>query len=52
MDQAGRAQAPAVALARIQLVFQDPFSSLNPRLTVMAALTEVLAVHKIVSGPQ
>ena len=51
MDQAGRTQAPAVALARrIQLVFQDPFSSLNPRLTVMAALTEVLAVHRIVSG--
>lgn len=33
-------------LARsIQLVFQDPFSSLNPRLTVSAAIGEVLAVH-------
>jgi oligopeptide/dipeptide ABC transporter ATP-binding protein len=51
MGPAGRTQAPAVTLARrIQLVFQDPFSSLNPRLTVMAALSEVLAVHKIVSG--
>jgi oligopeptide/dipeptide ABC transporter ATP-binding protein len=40
-----------VAVARkVQLVFQDPFSSLNPRLTVTAALTEVLAVHKIVPG--
>jgi oligopeptide/dipeptide ABC transporter ATP-binding protein len=40
-----------VALARrIQLVFQDPYSSLNPRLTVLAALSEVLAVHKVVSG--
>ncbi|MGH9106420.1 MAG: oligopeptide/dipeptide ABC transporter ATP-binding protein [Acidimicrobiales bacterium] len=42
------------SLARaIQLVFQDPFSSLNPRLTVSAALREVLAVHRLVpSGPQ
>jgi oligopeptide transport system ATP-binding protein len=33
-------------LARtVQLVFQDPFSSLNPRLTVARALGEVLAVH-------
>jgi oligopeptide/dipeptide ABC transporter ATP-binding protein len=36
------------ALARlIQLVFQDPHSSLNPRLTVEQALSEVLAVHKL-----
>jgi oligopeptide/dipeptide ABC transporter ATP-binding protein len=39
------------ALARqVRLVFQDPFSSLNPRLTVAAALGEVLAVHQIVAG--
>jgi oligopeptide/dipeptide ABC transporter ATP-binding protein len=38
-------------LARnIQLVFQDPFSSLNPRLTVAAALGEVLTVHGLVDG--
>ena len=38
-------------LARqVQLVFQDPFSSLNPRLTVAAALGEVLAVHHLVAG--
>jgi oligopeptide/dipeptide ABC transporter ATP-binding protein len=30
---------------RIQLVFQDPFSSLDPRLTVDQALGEVLKVH-------
>jgi oligopeptide/dipeptide ABC transporter ATP-binding protein len=41
--------AGAALARRIQLVFQDPFSSLNPRLTVMAALNEVLAVHKIVA---
>jgi oligopeptide/dipeptide ABC transporter ATP-binding protein len=34
------------ALARsIQLVFQDPYSSLDPRLTVESAIGEVLAVH-------
>jgi oligopeptide/dipeptide ABC transporter ATP-binding protein len=30
---------------RVQLVFQDPFSSLDPRLTVERALREVLKVH-------
>jgi oligopeptide transport system ATP-binding protein len=36
------------ALARkIQLVFQDPFSSLDPRMTVHQALREVLHVHSL-----
>ena len=36
------------ALARqIQLVFQDPFSSLDPRLTVSRSLGEVLKVHQL-----
>jgi oligopeptide transport system ATP-binding protein len=36
------------ALARkIQLVFQDPFSSLDPRMTVEKALAEVLKVHSL-----
>lgn len=30
---------------KIQLVFQDPYSSLNPRLTVAGALSEVFRVH-------
>jgi oligopeptide transport system ATP-binding protein len=32
---------------RIQLVFQDPYSALNPRLTVERTLAEVLQVHRI-----
>jgi oligopeptide/dipeptide ABC transporter ATP-binding protein len=32
---------------RIQLVFQDPYSSLDPRLTVGAALDEVLVAHRL-----
>lgn len=29
----------------VQVVFQDPYSSLNPRLTIGDALTEALSVH-------
>jgi oligopeptide transport system ATP-binding protein len=32
---------------RAQIVFQDPFSSLNPRMTVGQALDEVLRVHRL-----
>lgn len=36
---------------RIQLVFQDPHASLNPRLTAGRALGEVLEAHRICDGP-
>jgi len=32
---------------RIQMVFQDPFSSLNPRMTVSNILTEPMEIHSI-----
>jgi ABC-type glutathione transport system ATPase component len=35
---------------RLQIIFQDPFSSLNPRMQVGQALGEVLKVHRIVPG--
>ena len=35
---------------RMQIVFQDPYSSLNPRIAVGAAIAEVLGVHGIGGG--
>ena len=36
------------ARRRLQVVFQDPYSSLNPRYTVNSQLMEVLSVHQLV----
>ncbi|MDI1353668.1 MAG: ABC transporter ATP-binding protein [bacterium] len=33
----------------MQLIFQDPYSSLNPRLTIGEAISEPMLVHKIFS---
>ncbi len=35
---------------RVQMVFQDPYGSLNPRITVGAMLREVLRVHGLARG--
>jgi peptide/nickel transport system ATP-binding protein len=32
---------------KMQIVFQDPYSSLNPRMTIGAAILEPMQVHKI-----
>lgn len=32
---------------RMQIIFQDPYGSLNPRMTVHSMLTEILRVHRL-----
>ncbi len=39
------------ALARdMQIIFQDPYASLNPRMTVAAIVGEALIIHKLTSS--
>ena len=35
---------------RMQIIFQDPFGSLNPRMTIRAMLAEILRFHGIAKG--
>lgn len=37
---------------RLQMIFQDPFASLNPRLTAGAAIAEPMRVHGVASGSE
>jgi oligopeptide transport system ATP-binding protein len=36
---------------KIQIIFQDPFSSLNPRMTIGEIIDEPMKVHEIISDP-
>jgi oligopeptide transport system ATP-binding protein len=36
--------------SRMQMIFQDPYASLNPRWTIARIIAEPLRVHKIVEG--
>jgi oligopeptide/dipeptide ABC transporter ATP-binding protein len=37
---------------KMQMIFQDPFSSLNPRMTVRDIIAEPLKIHKLSSGSE
>jgi len=36
---------------RMQIIFQDPFASLNPRMTVEEIVGEAFVIHKLERGP-
>ena len=37
---------------RMQIIFQDPYSSLNPRMTVGKAVAEGIEIHGLARGPE
>ncbi|SHE93089.1 peptide/nickel transport system ATP-binding protein/oligopeptide transport system ATP-binding protein [Seinonella peptonophila] len=37
---------------KVQMVFQDPYASLNPRMTVMDIVAEGMEIHQLASGKQ
>jgi ABC-type microcin C transport system duplicated ATPase subunit YejF len=37
---------------QMQIIFQDPFSSLNPRMTVGATVREGITVHRLAEGAE
>ena len=46
------AAADLRAMARhMQIIFQDPYASLNPRMTVAAIIGEALTIHKLTKTP-
>ncbi|MCH9610602.1 MAG: Oligopeptide transport ATP-binding protein OppF [Chlamydiales bacterium] len=36
---------------KMQMVFQDPYASLNPRMTVQDIIGEAIDIHKLAKGP-
>ena len=48
----GTAAEVQTARRGMQMVFQDPFASLNPRMTVFDTLAEPLRVHGVASGDE
>ncbi|GII91739.1 ABC transporter ATP-binding protein [Sinosporangium siamense] len=46
----GRGAIPRGVRRRVQMVFQDPLTSLNPRMTVLDIVAEPLDVHNLATG--
>src|SRR5262245_59139260 len=51
-EEIGRLERAALRRMRrhMQIIFQDPYASLNPRLTVGETLAEPLSVHGLAEG--
>jgi oligopeptide/dipeptide ABC transporter ATP-binding protein len=43
----GKSGDRRTASRRVQMIFQDPYASLNPRLSIESTLAEVLIVHRL-----
>jgi peptide/nickel transport system ATP-binding protein len=52
LDGAPLTDRSRAARRAIQLVFQDPYASLNPRRTVRGILRELLHVHELAAGQE
>jgi len=47
-----RGEALREARAGFQMIFQDPYASLNPRMTVFDALAEAIQAHRPIEKPE